>query len=97
MRPWRRSSHSRATTPAARAGSILAWQRMSRCRKSRSHQTPVAAFMARQFDASTGHAVDAPLGTVTAGRQGKLQLVASWFAKCYGTGDGRVQIGPTIR
>jgi DNA (cytosine-5)-methyltransferase 1 len=55
---------------------------------SGSHQTPVAAFIAPQFGASTGHATDAPLGTVTAGGQGKSQLVASWFAKYYGTGDG---------
>lgn len=55
---------------------------------SGSHQTPVAAFIARQFGASTGHQVDAPLGTVTAGGQGKSQLVAPWFAKYYGTGDG---------
>ena len=55
---------------------------------SGSHQTPVAAFIARQFGASTGHQVNAPLGTVTAGGQGKSQLVAPWFAKYYGTGDG---------
>lgn len=55
---------------------------------SGSHQMPVAAFIARQFGASTGHAADAPLGTVTAGGQGKSQVVASWFAKYYGTGDG---------
>lgn len=55
---------------------------------SGSHQTPVAAFIARQFGASTGHAADAPLGTVTAGGQGKSQLVAAFFAKYYGTGDG---------
>ncbi|KJZ31652.1 hypothetical protein TW83_07785 [Paracoccus sp. S4493] len=61
---------------------------MSTVTQSGSHQTPVAAFIARQFGASTGHATDAPLGTVTAGGQGKSQLVASWFAKYYGTGDG---------
>jgi DNA (cytosine-5)-methyltransferase 1 len=55
---------------------------------SGSHQTPIAAFIARQFGASTGHAADAPLGTTTAGGQGKSQLVAPWFAKYYGTGDG---------
>lgn len=53
-----------------------------------SQQTPVAAFIARQFGASTGHEIDVPLGTVTAGGQGKSQLVAPWFAKYYGTGDG---------
>ena len=52
---------------------------------SGSHQTPVAAFIARQFGASTGHAADTPLGTVTAGGQGKSQLVASWMGKWYGT------------
>mgnify|MGYP003631571040 CR=1 FL=1 len=50
-----------------------------------SHQTPVAAFIARQFGASTGHAADTPLGTVTAGGQGKSQLVAAWMGKWYGT------------
>ncbi|WP_084693662.1 DNA cytosine methyltransferase [Paracoccus sp. 228] len=61
---------------------------MSTVTQSGSHQTPVAAFIARQFGASTGHAADTPLGTITAGGQGKSQLVASWFAKYYGTGDG---------
>lgn len=55
---------------------------------SGSHQMPVAAFIARQFGASTGHSADAPLGTVTAGGQGKSQAVAAWFAKYYGTGNG---------
>jgi len=55
---------------------------------SGSQQTPVAAFVARQFGASTGHAADVPLGTVTAGGQGKSQLAAAFFAKYYGTGDG---------
>lgn len=49
---------------------------------------PFAAFVARQFGASTGHAADAPSGTVTAGGQGKSQLAAAFFAKYYGTGDG---------
>ncbi|RMC33741.1 DNA cytosine methyltransferase [Paracoccus alkanivorans] len=53
-----------------------------------SHQMPVSAFIARQFGASTGHAIDTPLGTITAGGQGKSQVVAPWFAKYYGTGDG---------
>lgn len=55
---------------------------------SGSHQMPVSAFIARQFGASTGHAIDTPLGTVTAGGQGKSQIVAPWFAKYYGTADG---------
>jgi DNA (cytosine-5)-methyltransferase 1 len=55
---------------------------------SGSHQTPIAAFIARQFGASTGHAADVPLGTTTAGGQGKSQLVAPWFAKYYGAGTG---------
>lgn len=53
-----------------------------------SHQKPVAAFIARQFGRSVGHAAGEPAATVTAGGSGKSGLVASWFAKYCGTGDG---------
>lgn len=52
-----------------------------------AQQSPVTAFIARQFGNSTGHAIDEPLGTVTADVN-KSQLVAPYFSKYYGTGDG---------
>lgn len=52
-----------------------------------AQQSPVTAFIARQFGTSTGHAIDEPLGTTTAGWN-KSQLVAPFFSKYYGTGDG---------
>jgi DNA (cytosine-5)-methyltransferase 1 len=52
-----------------------------------AQQSPVTAFIARQFGNSTGHAIDEPLGTVTADVN-KSQLVAPFFSKYYGTGDG---------
>lgn len=52
-----------------------------------AQQSPVTAFIARQFGNSTGHAMDEPLGTVTADVN-KSQLVAPFFSKYYGTGDG---------
>lgn len=53
-----------------------------------SQQGVIAPLIARHFGASTGHAADDPLGTVTAGGGGKSGLIAPWFAKYYGTGDG---------
>lgn len=52
-----------------------------------AQQSPVTAFIARQFGNSTGHAMDEPLGTVTADVN-KSQLVAPFFSKYYGGGDG---------
>ncbi|ATE92767.1 modification methylase NaeI [Phaeobacter gallaeciensis] len=53
-----------------------------------SQQGLVAPLVVRHFGQSTGHAINSPLGTVTAGGGGKSGLVAPWFAKYYGTGDG---------
>jgi DNA (cytosine-5)-methyltransferase 1 len=49
-----------------------------------STQAPVAAFISRQFGTSTGHGVDAPLGTVTADGGGKSALVAPYLSAYYG-------------
>ncbi|MFP2768091.1 DNA cytosine methyltransferase [Oceanisphaera sp. KMM 10153] len=51
----------------------------------------LAPIIARQFGNSTGHSMDVPMGTVTAGGGGKSQLVAAFLAKHYGgnyTGPG---------
>ncbi|MFT6458483.1 DNA cytosine methyltransferase [Pseudophaeobacter arcticus] len=53
-----------------------------------SQQGLIAPLVVRHFGQSTGHAVDTPLATVTAGGGGKSGIVAPWFAKYYGTGDG---------
>lgn len=53
-----------------------------------AQQSPVLAFISRQFGTSTGHGADAPLGTVTADGGGKSALVAPYLQKYYGTGDG---------
>ncbi|MFS4580384.1 DNA cytosine methyltransferase [Phaeobacter sp. C3_T13_0] len=53
-----------------------------------SQQGLVAPVVVRHFGQSTGHAINSPLGTVTAGGGGKSGIVAPWFAKYYGTGDG---------
>lgn len=45
----------------------------------------VAAFIARQFGASTGHKIEQPLGTVTA--VNKSQFVAAYLTKYYGTAE----------
>lgn len=57
-----------------------------------------AAYVSREFGQSTGHAADAPLGTVTAAGGGKSQLVAAFLAKHYGgnyTGPGADMEQPT--
>lgn len=48
-----------------------------------AQQSPVTAFIARQFGNSTGHAIDDPLGTVTADVN-KSQLVAPYISAYYG-------------
>lgn len=48
-----------------------------------AQQSPVTAFIARQFGNSTGHAIDEPLGTVTADVN-KSQLVAPYLSAYYG-------------
>jgi DNA (cytosine-5)-methyltransferase 1 len=68
---------------------------MSTVTAAGSHQQPVAAFVARHFGASVGHAADEPTGTVTAGGGGKSSPVAAFFAKYYGTGDGARHDEPT--
>lgn len=55
------------------------------------HFAIVAPVIARQFGKSTGHPVDEPSGTITAGGGGKSQLVAAFLAKHFGgnyTGPG---------
>lgn len=44
----------------------------------------VSPVVVRQFGASTGHAADVPLGTITAGGGGKSALVSAFLAKHYG-------------
>ncbi|HFT4290856.1 TPA: DNA cytosine methyltransferase [Klebsiella pneumoniae] len=44
----------------------------------------VAPVIARQFGASVGHRVDEPSATITAGGEGKSQLVSAFLAKHYG-------------
>ncbi|MBB4063662.1 DNA cytosine methyltransferase [Gellertiella hungarica] len=53
-----------------------------------AQQRAVAAFIARQFGTSTGHAIDSPSATVMADGAGKSQLVAPFLQAYYGTGDG---------
>ena len=50
-------------------------------------QGVISAFVARQFGASTGHSMEEPAHTATAGVN-KSMLVAPLFQKYYGTGDG---------
>ncbi|MEA3534268.1 DNA cytosine methyltransferase [Rhizobium sp. CC-YZS058] len=61
---------------------------LSTVTQSGSHQNLVSAFVARQFGTSTGHAIEAPSGTVMADGAGKSQLVAPYLQAYYGTGDG---------
>jgi len=49
-----------------------------------TQQNLVSAFVSRQFGTSTGHAIEAPLGTTTADGQGKSALVAPFLQKYYG-------------
>lgn len=54
------------------------------------HNALVTAHIQRDFGTSTGHAVDNPLGTITAdGGGGKCALVQAFLIKYYGTGDGQ--------
>ncbi|NRB19943.1 MAG: DNA cytosine methyltransferase [Rhodobacteraceae bacterium] len=59
-----------------------------------SQQGVIMPSIVRHFGQSTGHPVEEPLGTVTAGGGGKSGLIAPWFAKYYGTGDGARSDGP---
>lgn len=59
---------------------------MSTVTATGAQQSPVAAFIARQFGTSTGHAADMPLGTVTADGMGKSQLVVPFIQKYYQSG-----------
>lgn len=59
-----------------------------------SHQSVVSAYIARQFGAGTGHAVDGPGRTVMADGGGKSQLVTPYLQSYYGTGDGSREDGP---
>ncbi|WP_426817635.1 DNA cytosine methyltransferase [Winslowiella sp. 2C04] len=57
----------------------------------------IAPVIARQFGNSTGHSVDQPSATVTAGGGGKSQLVSAFLAKHFGgnyTGPGASLDGP---
>lgn len=49
-----------------------------------AQQSPVMAFISRQFGTSTGHGAGAPLGTVTADGGGKSALVAPYLSAYYG-------------
>ena len=53
-----------------------------------SHQQVVSAYIARQFGASTGHAMDQASATVMAKGQGKSQLIMPYLQSYYGTGEG---------
>ncbi len=53
-----------------------------------SHQSVVSAYIARQFGAGTGHALDGPGRTVMADGGGKSQLVTPYLQSYYGNGDG---------
>lgn len=81
------AQHNGGPRMAAHAGHDLR-DPLSTIAATGSHQTPIAAFIARHFGHSTGHGIDEPAGTVTAGGGGKSSFVAPWFAKYYGTGDG---------
>lgn len=67
---------------------------MSTATQSGSQQGIVSAFVARQFGASTGHAIDEPAATVMAGGDGKSQLVTPYLQAYYGTGDGQHESEP---
>lgn len=59
-----------------------------------STQSPVTAFVARQFGTSTGHSMDAPAATIMADGGGKSQLVTPYLQAYYGTGDGQHESEP---
>ncbi|MBT9370291.1 DNA cytosine methyltransferase [Rhizobium sp. CSW-27] len=53
-----------------------------------SHQQLTAAYIARDFGTSTGHALDRPCGTVMPDGQGKTRLVMPCLQSYYETGEG---------
>ncbi|NTA79559.1 DNA methyltransferase [Agrobacterium tumefaciens] len=53
-----------------------------------SHQQLVAAYVARDFGASTGHSVLQPCGTVMPEGQGKTRLITPFLQSYYETGEG---------
>lgn len=61
---------------------------LSTVTQSGCQQGVVSAFVSRQFGTSTGHAIDAPSGTITADGGGKSALVAPYLQAYYGNGDG---------
>lgn len=56
---------------------------------STDHNSVVAARLVRQFGASTGSAMDEPVGTVTAGGGGKTAVAATFVTKLRGTNLGQ--------
>ncbi len=48
----------------------------------------IAPHLQRQFGNSVGHGADVPIGTITAGGQGKTALVAAFLSKHFGTTIG---------
>ncbi|WP_296125114.1 DNA cytosine methyltransferase [Pseudomonas sp. Ga0074129] len=59
------------------------------------HNALVTAHIQRDFGTSTGHAMDRPLGTITAdGGGGKSALVQAFLIKYYGQGEGQTLADP---
>lgn len=59
------------------------------------HNALVTAHIQRDFGTSTGHAMDRPLGTITAdGGGGKSALVQAFLIKYYGQGEGQALADP---
>lgn len=59
------------------------------------HNALVTAHIQRDFGTSTGHAMDRPLGTITAdGGGGKSALVQAFLIKYYGQGEGQTLDDP---
>lgn len=67
---------------------------LSTATQSGSQQGIVSAFVARQFGASTGHALEGPAATVMPDGGGKSQLVMPYLQAYYGTGDGQHETEP---
>ncbi|PND22877.1 C-5 cytosine-specific DNA methylase [Ensifer sp. MMN_5] len=67
---------------------------LSTATQSGSQQGIVSAFVARQFGASTGHALEGPAATVMPDGGGKSQLVMPYLQAYYGTGDGQHETQP---
>ncbi|WP_283196655.1 DNA cytosine methyltransferase [Rhizobium sp. BT04] len=53
-----------------------------------STQSPVAAFIARQFGTGACHSMERAAGTITTEGQGKSQLVMPYLQSYYATGEG---------